>query len=179
MRLLNTLKFMSIFLFVFCLGAKSYTLNKDDNNLQIYKYKVKQWENVASIADKFHITPYTIKTSNRLYSNKLYAGKILLIPKYKQHTFILLFPNKTTSHLSVNIDPLYTIRIQQLCRVLQVPWIKYLLSNTIVSHRRQWWEEWFLTRKMHNPRPPCKMRQHFTLFLLAQPSQCFNSISFR
>ena len=89
---MKTLKYLIIFLIIALLGAKSNALNEHDNELQVYKYKVQQWENVASIADKFHITQYTIRVCNNIYYRDLYKNQVILIPN--KNVIIYKLPSK-------------------------------------------------------------------------------------
>jgi murein DD-endopeptidase MepM/ murein hydrolase activator NlpD len=77
---MKPIKFLTLFLLITLFGSMSYSSDKNDNDLQIIRYRVKKWENVRSIADKFKITEYTIRTSNNIFFGKVYPGKIILIP---------------------------------------------------------------------------------------------------
>jgi len=74
------ISFTIIFVVLIFLGSSNNKLNDNDDSLRIFSYKVKQWENVPMVCDKFRLTPYTVKTSNSLYHDSLYRGQVLLIP---------------------------------------------------------------------------------------------------
>lgn len=74
-KIILTVLFLSIGL----LGSKD-TLNQDDNEIRLLSYTVQQWETIEMVADKFNISPYTIKSSNNIYSDNVYYGQRLVLP---------------------------------------------------------------------------------------------------
>jgi hypothetical protein len=88
---MKTIKYLTLFLLIALLGSSSNALNNGDDSLQIYKYKVKAWENTASVAEKFNLTEYTLRVCNNIYYRDLWKGQIVLVPN--KNVIIFKLPN--------------------------------------------------------------------------------------
>ncbi len=113
------------------LNQELLILSKDQSNVSGKTHKVAAGETLYSISKKYNIGVQRLKSLNKLASNNLEIGQVLIISPDAAKENVAQSSNTTTKHIVVKGETLYSIARKYKVSVSELKNLNQLTSNEI------------------------------------------------